>query len=270
LRDLDSINSAAKSTRFIFTISLIIPLVMGCGAWALAIGAAPKQALNDNFLALLGLGIASSAIIAFPIPYIFRWNWESKYFGTGILSLSSVSILGIYPILCIAQYSSLPILARLSLVGLECILITRWCLRFVNLYRVIYSDKELFHCIYTEESSAIYYSQQADKQVVEKLLKFEQFPHSKYFIFSGVAAFSLTPFATSLSRIIGTPFIHIFLSIFSTPLNLMFLGLTTRAWLVFYYYPMTMQRKTNKPVYVDISSRPSKYLLLHQVHKKDF
>lgn len=267
MRDLDSINSAAKSTRFIFTISLIIPLIMGCGGWALAIGAAPKQALHDNYLALLGLGIASFAIIAFPIPYIFHWNWETKYFGTGMLSLSSASILGIYPVLCVAQYSSLPIFARLTLIGLECILIARWCLRFVNIYKIIYFDKELFHCIYTEELSAIYYSQQADKQIIEQLLKFEQFPHAKYFIFSGLAAFSLTPFATSLSQIIGIPFTHIFLTVFSTPLNLMFLGLATRAWLVFYFYPMKIQRKTNKPVYVDISSRPPKCLSPHQIHK---
>lgn len=269
MRDLDSINSAAKSTRFIFTISLFIPLVMGCGAWALAIGAAPNQALHDNYLGLLGLGIAFSAIIAFPIPYIFHWNWESKYFGTGILSLSSASILGIYPVLCIAQYSSLPIFARLTLIGLECTLTARWCLRFVHIYRIIYFDKKLFYCIYAEEPSAFYYSQQADKQIVEKLLKFKQFPNSKYFTLSGIAAFSLTPIATSLSQFIGVPFIHVFLAIFATPLNLMFLGLATRAWLVFYFYPMKIRKKTNKPVYVDISSRPPKCLPPHQIHKND-
>jgi hypothetical protein len=269
LRDLDSINCAAKSTRFIFAISLIIPLVMGCGAWALAVGAAPKQALHENYLGLLGLGIASVAIIAFPIPYIFHWNWETKYFGTGMLSLSSASILGIYPILCIAQYSSLPIFARLTFVGLECILIIRWCRRFANIYRIIYSKKELFNCIYIEESSAVYYSQQADKQVIEKLLKFEQFPHSKYFILSGLTAFSLTPFATSLSKLIGVPFVHVFLAIFSIPLNLMFLGLTTRGWLVFYFYPMKIKRKTNKPIYVDISSRPPECLTSLRIHKNN-
>lgn len=269
MRDLNSINSAAKSTRFIFTISLIIPLVMGCGAWALATGAAPKQALHDNYLGLLGLGIAFTAIIAFPIPYIFHWNWETKYFGAGMISLSSASIIGIYPILCIAQYSSLPILIRLTLVGLECILIVRWCLRFVNIYRIIHLEKYLFHCIYTEEPSAIYYSQQADKQIVEKLLKLEQFPHSKYFILAGFSAFALTPFATSLSHFIGIPFIHIFLSIFAIPLNLMFLGLTTRGWLIFYYYPIKIKRKTNKPVYVDMSSRPPKCLASHKIHKNN-
>jgi hypothetical protein len=48
------------------------------------------------------------------------------------------------------------------------------------------------------------------------------------------------------------------LAIFATPLNLMFLGLSTKGWLVFYFYPSKIKRETNKPVYVDISSRPPK------------
>lgn len=227
---------------------------MGCGAWALATGAAPEQALHDNYLGMFGLGIAFSAIIAIPIPFIFRWNWESKYFGAGMLSLSSGSILGIYPILCIAQYSSLPTSIRLIIPLLECTLIIRWCLRFANIYKTIYYDKALFNRIYTEEPTAVYYSQQADRKIVEKELKFQQFPHPKYFILATLAAFSLVPFATSVSQFAGVPFIHIFLAVSATPLNLMFLGLTTKGWLVFYFYPNKIIRKTNKPVYVDISS----------------
>lgn len=258
MRNLDSINSSAKSTRFIFTLSLLIPIIMGCGAWALAIGAAPGQPLHDNYLGLFGLGISSTAIIALPIPYIFHWNWETKYFGASMLSLSSASILGIYPILCIAQYSSLPMFFRLIFIFLEFTLIIRWCLRFVNIYNFIYCDKSLFNHIYTEDSSAVYYSQQGDKKVIEKSLKFEQFPHSKYFILASLVAFSLIPFATPVSKFIGVPFIHIFLAIFGTPINMMFLGLATKGWLVFYFYPTKIKIKTNKTVYVDISSRPPK------------
>jgi magnesium-transporting ATPase (P-type) len=137
LRDLDYINSAAKSTTFMFTVSLVIPIVMGCGAWALATGAAPEQPLRENYLALIGLGIAVISIIALPIPYIFRWNWETKYFGAATLSLTSASIIGVYPVLCIAQYSSLPPLIRLALVLLEGTLIIRWCKRFANIYQIV-------------------------------------------------------------------------------------------------------------------------------------
>lgn len=260
MRDLNSINSAAKSTRFIFTVSLIIPLFMGCGAWALATGAAAGQSLHNNYLGLMGLGIASIAVIALPIPYLFRWDWDTKYFGAGMLSLSSGSIIGIYPILCIAQYSSLPILVRFTPIFLEAVLIIRWCLRFINIYKIIYREKDLFHYIYTEEPSAVYYSQQADKKILEKILKFDQFPHPKFFALSTLAAISLIPFSTPISQLIGVPFVHIFLAIFAIPLNLIFLGLSTKGWLVFYFYPTKIRRETNKSVFVDISSQPPKYL----------
>lgn len=260
MRDLDIINSAAKSPKFFFSISLVIPLVMGGVAWALATGAAPTLVLHNNFLALLGLGIASIAIIAFPIPYIFQWNWETKYFGAGSFAICSGAILGIYPILCIAQYSPLPIFIRLTFVSAELILIARWCLRFVNIYHIIYRADDLFHCIYSEELSAVYFSQQADKKIIEKFYKFEQFPDSKYFIPSTLIALSMIPFAAPISQFIGVPFIHIFLAVFATPLNLMFLGLATKGWLVFYFYPAKIKKTTNKPVYVDISSRPPKHL----------
>lgn len=233
---------------------------MGCGAWALATGAAPEKPTHENYLALLGLGIASIAALSLPIPYLFRWNWETKYFGAGIFSLSSGSIIGLYPILCIAQYSSLPALARLVLVLLEGILIVRWCLRFSDAYKIIYHDKNLFNCIYTEELSAVYYSQQADKKIAGKILKFSVFPEPKYFIAAGLLAFSLIPFATPASQFIGIPFTHIFLAVFATPLNLMFLGLSMKGWLVFYLYPKKIKNETNKPVYVDISSQPAKCL----------
>lgn len=260
MRNLNSINSAAKSTRFLFAVSLIIPIFMGCGAWALAIGAAPEKPIDENYLALFGLGIAFVAIMALPVPYIFHWDWEAKYFGAGMLPLSSGAIIGLYPILCIAQYSSLPILARLFPVLLEVILIARWCLRFSNIYKVIYNDKNLFHCMYTEDLSAVYYSQQADKKIMVKMLRFDEFPSSKFFIASGLVSFSLIPFATPVSEFIGVPFAHIFLAIFATPLNLMFLGLSMKGWLVFYLYPMKIKKATNKLVYVDMSSQPPKCL----------
>jgi len=259
LRDLDTINGAAKSTRFMFTISLIIPLVMGFGAWALAIGAAPNQPLSDNFLAQFGLGVTTIAVIALPIPYIFHWNWETKYFGAAMLPLCSGSILGIYPILCIAQYSSLPAPARLAFVSFEGILIFRWCRRFVTTYNTVYCNKNLFHSLYAEEPSEVYYSQQADKKVIEKILKFEQVPHSSCFIISALIAFFATPFATQLSKFVGVPFIHIFLALLSTPLNLMFLGFATKGWLIFYLYPGKIKKITDKPIYVDISSKPPKF-----------
>jgi hypothetical protein len=52
------------------------------------------------------------------------------------------------------------------------------------------------------------------------------------------------------------PFTHIFLAILALPLNLIFLGASTKMWLVYYFYPMKIKKEKNKPVYVDISSHP--------------
>ncbi len=256
MRNLDEINAAAKSTRFAFMVSLVIPIIMGWGAWALAAGAAPRLPFQQNRLEILGLGISGIAITMLPISYLFKWNWETKYFGAGLLPFASGSILGIYPILCITLYSSLPISIRLALIFFHFALIIRWCYRFVAIYRTIYRNEHLFQYIYNEDSSAVYYSQQADKNVVNKLLKFNQFPSARFVTLSLLAAFSLIPFNTPLSRVIGLPFTHIFLAVAATPLNLMFLGLGTKMWLVYYLYPMKIKKKNQKPVYVDISSKP--------------
>jgi len=233
---------------------------MGAGAWALAAGAAPSLPLQENYLAAFSLGIIASTILALPIPYIFNWNWEAKYFGAGLFPFASGSILGIYPVLCIALHSSIPATISITLILCEAILINRWCHRFINIYRAIYLNKDLFHYIYSEESSGVYYLQQAEKKVIDKVFKFNQFPSSKICIFWFLAAFSMIPFATPISRFSGLPFIHIFLAIGATPLNLMFLGLSTKIWLVYYFYPMKIIQETRKPVYVDISTCPPKSL----------
>jgi hypothetical protein len=242
---------------------------MGCGAWALASGAAPSLPLHNNYLEVFGLSLIACAVVAFPAPYIFRWDWEAKYFGAGLLPFASGSVLGVYPVLCIALYSSLTLPVCIALILTQGILITHWCNRFVKIYRNIYNDKTLFNYIYTEESTAVYYLQQADKKVIDKLFKFQQFPSSRFCIISLFFAFALIPFAGSLSRLTGIPFIHIFLAIGATPLNLMFLGLSTRMWLVFYFYPMKIRKETNKPVYVDMSSQPSTPLRSYRIRKNE-
>jgi hypothetical protein len=259
LRDLDSINGAAKSTGYVFAISLIISVFMGSGGWALATGAAPTLPLSENYLKVFSLSIIFFSIIAFPIPLIFKWNWEAKYFGAGLIPFASGSILGLYPIFCITLYSSLPLLIRIAFLLLEVILIIHWCNRFTKIYRRIYNEKKLYNYIYAEDSTAVYYLQQADKKIITKQFKFQQFPSLKFCALSFISAFSLIPFATSLSNIIGLPFIHIFLAIGATPLNLMFLGLSTKMWLVYYFYPMRIHKETQKRVYVDMSSQPKDF-----------
>lgn len=256
MRNLDEINAAAKSTRFMFTISLIIPMFMGWSAWALSLGAAPTRPLHDNYFALSGLMIIALAILALPVPYLFRWNWETKYFGASFLSLATASIGAIYPLLCIAWFSTLPLIARLLIVSVEIAAITKWCSRFAAIYKKIYADKQLFRAIYEEEPHAVYFTQQGDKKIVEQVFKFNPVPQSKYFLLFLLAGLVLVPFASPLSSAIGIPFIHVFLAITSIPLTLMFLGMGTKMWLVCYFYPNKIQNETNKPVYIDMSSKP--------------
>lgn len=258
MRDLDATNIVARSTKFAFTVSLIIPLIMGCGAFALAEGAAPNLPLSDNRLALLSLAIVACAILSVPMPYIFKWNWETKYFGALMFSLSSGSIVGIYPLLCIVQYSLLPLVARIAMGLIVSAATIRWCVRFVKAYRTIYADQSLFRCIYEEEPTAVFYLQQGDMQIFQKILNLELFPSGKCFFIFLSAAFSLIPFASSVSHFVGVPFVHVFLAISSVPLDLMFLGMSTKMWLVYYFYPMKIKRQTKKPVYVDMSSKSIK------------
>jgi hypothetical protein len=258
LRDLNAVNIAAKSTKFVFTISLIIPIIMGLGALALANGAAPTQPLRDNYLEILSLGIIALAIIALPMPYVFKWNWEAKYFGASMFSLASGSIVGIYPMLCIVQYGALPLVVRIAIALLACAITIQWCNRFVKAYKMIYKNEHQFQCLYEEESDAVYYLQQGDKKILNKLPRADLFPGSKYFLLSLSVAFSMIPFASSISEFIGLPFIHVFLAVSATPLNLMFIGMATKMWLVYYFYPHKIKRNTNKPVFVDMSSQPLK------------
>jgi hypothetical protein len=183
LRDLNAINVSAKSTKFAFTISLIMPLIMGLGGWALADGAAPTLPLRDNYLEMLSFGIIAIAIVALPIPHVFKWNWETRYFGALMFSLGSFSIMGIYPLLCIIQFSPLPLLVRLSIALLVSVVTIRWCARIVKTYKAIYADKRLFNCIYEEESTAVYYLQQGDRKIFEKKFKLNYFqPQSTLFV----------------------------------------------------------------------------------------
>jgi hypothetical protein len=242
-----------------FSVSLIIPIFMGLGAWALADGAARNASSHNNFPEVLGLGIVVLALVASPVPYLFRWDWKAKYFGAGFLCLATGSILGLYPILCLALFSSLPLVLRLSVALIQAAIIAKWCYRFVEIYKKIAEDRALFQCIYAEEGEAVYYLQQADKHLIDRKLKFSQLPSSGTFLLALLIAFSLVPFAFPVARLIGLPFTHIFLAIAAAPLTLMFLGLSTKMWLVYYFYPSKIMRETHKPVYVDISSQPCKH-----------
>lgn len=256
MRDLDRANAALQSTKHVFTISLLIPLVMGFGAWALATGAAPGLPLRANYLEMFALALIGISILSLPLPYIFNWNWETKYFGAGLLLFGTGSIMGIYPILCMVLYGTSPLVLRIPLIIFEGMLIAWWCNRFIKVYRSIYDEKSLFNQIYAEEDKEVYFLQQADKKILENHFRFRQIPADILLVAPMIVSLAMTPFASPISAFFGVPFAHVFLAIGASPLNLLFLGMSTKAWLIFYYYPYKIKRSTNKRVYMDKTSQP--------------
>ena len=127
--------------------------------------------------------------------------------------------------------------------------IVYWCRRFVVYYRRVFFDGDR-HLLYEENDDAIYYLQQGDKTLFEKKRKLDQLPSNLAFVLFTGLAFLMAPFASSLVRFVGIPFIHIFLTVAGLPITLMCLGLAVRGYLIFYYYPWHLKRMTGKDVYV--------------------
>lgn len=256
MRNLDEINSAAKSTASIFSISLILPIFMGWLTWAMATGAAPTVALRANYLAMFGLAISAISILLFPIPFLFRWDWRACFYGSALFGLGSFAWVGITPLLCLVTLSHMAITFRILILVGYVIPTMLWCFRFIKIYRIIYANKALFQMIYTEEDDRVYFLQQGDRQVLEKVLRFSQFPPNWAFILAVSTATILAFFRLEIIDFIGVPFLQIFLTISMLPVSLAFLGLATKMWLIFFTYPRKIKTRLGKTTYVDMVSKP--------------
>jgi hypothetical protein len=161
-----------------------------------------------------------------------------------------MGLIGIVPWLSIVLFSSLPVWIRLLLFGIYSSVIVFWCRRFVIYYRRIYFDADLRGLLYEEHDDVIYYLQQGDKTLFEQKLKLDQFPPDLMFVLSIALAFLMTPFASGLARLVGIPFVYIFLTVAGLTIAVMCLGIAVRGYLIFYYYPWQLKRTTGKEVYV--------------------
>lgn len=227
-----------------------MPFLLGIVCLPLAFSAAPSRSFSENFLAIFCAATSVIALLFMFIPRLFGWDWRSKYFGTPLFYLGTMGLVGIIPWLSIVFFSSLPLSTRLLLFGIYSGAIVFWCRRFVVYYRHIYLHAELRRFVYEEHDDVIYYLQQGDKTLFEKKLKLNQFPPNLMFVLFMALAFLMAPFASSLARSAGIPFIHIFLTVAGLPITLMCLGLAVRGYLIFYYYPWQLRRATGKEVYV--------------------
>lgn len=258
MRNLHLVNQAAKSTAHVFTISLVIPFFLGWIVWALATGASSSAATTSRILSAIGPALSLVAIIALPLPYIFRWDWEVKYFGAATFAFASGALIGLFPIACIICYAAVEFWWKVTIVVFEIFLNIWWCSRFVSVYRKIHSCNEYCDAIYEEDSDAIYYVRQVESRILKSKLKFDEVPRDKFFLISTAAAFMLVPFAASVSKLFGIPFIHVFIAVLATPINLLFLGLGMKGVLAFYIYPSRLRRLKNKRIYIDMSSAARK------------
>jgi hypothetical protein len=238
----------AKPQR-IASSGAVIPLILGALGILLAKNAAPAVPFSENPLCLFNLLTMVFAVGMLLVPRIFGWGWESKYFGASLFNLGSLTLIFFTPYLCLIIYSqlSLPIKAVMLLSGIAAHII--WCRRFIIFYKEIDASK----FIYQEDGDAVYYMQRKDKNLIEKKFKFNQIPKGRYFLVFIFISLALTPFMATIRMATGIPFIHVFFSVGTIPISLMAAGLSTRAWLIFYYYPGKIQAATGKLVYVDMS-----------------
>jgi hypothetical protein len=245
----------AKPARIASTGS-IIPLTFSVLSILLARNAAPGVPFDQNPVCLLGALVAVLAFGMLLIPRLFKWGWESKYYGTSLFNLGSLTLIFLSPYLCLVIYGKLSITVKAAIFfsGVTAHII--WCRRFVIFYRKV-KNTGASKLIYQEDTDAVYYMQQADKYVMEKEFKFNQFPSGRYFLLFSGLAFFMMPFMDSIRSVTGIPFMHVFFIVGTMPISLMATGISTRAWLIFYYYPMEIKSATGKQVYVDMSSSTS-------------
>jgi hypothetical protein len=218
----------------------------------LASEATPHQPWISTPLAKFCLLLCPVALVTAFMPKAFNWDWRTKYFGFITFHFSSVSLLGIVPWLCILLYGVPPAWEKALLFLFYVVPTIWWCGRFVTYYGKIYTDKDLRGLVYVEEPDAIYYMQRNDTWLIEKKYKLKVLPTNLLIVIPMAFAFLLAPWIRTVQMHVGLPFPHIFLTIASLPIVMMVLGLATKCYLVYYYYPRIINLETGKEVFVDM------------------
>lgn len=249
-------NLAMAHPKQLGSLGALVPLTLGACAVALAEGAAPRLAFNSNPLSLFCAAVCIASCGLMIWPRLFGWGWETKYFGVSSAYIGSVALLGVIPCLTLVFYGTAPWPIKACIALTYITLHARWCWRFVLLYRRIHDDPVLCGQLYQEDDDAVYYLQKGDRSLIEKTLKFEQFPSNTFFISAFLLSLAVIPFMSDAKSLFGIPVVQIMLTICALPVSMMGLGLATRGWLVFYHYPGLIKKATGKQVYVDMDTKP--------------
>ena len=252
---LDEVNpSFARPQRFISLGALMLLLNAGI-SWVLATLAAPEIPFSQNPLAIISSLLVLLSVVLGLIPMIFKWDWRVQYFGICSLYLASASLPGVMPWLCIVLYSRIPLYARIALFLVFVLSIYWWCHRFVVYYRKVMSNAAYREKVYCEHESAVHYLQKNDAWLINKKYKFRQTPHMGVFLLAIIAAISIAPIMGKISLFSGLPFPYLFTAIGFFPFVLLLLGISVRGYLIYYYYPREIRKKTGKEIYIDMATR---------------
>ena len=196
------------------------------------------------------------ACLGFLVPWLFKWDWQAKFFGVSFIFLGTLSLICIVPLLLLVFYSNLWWPVRAFIFILYFLLHAAWCFRFIVFYKNISESNELFSIMYVEEEDAVYFFQEVDRYLIEKIFKFRQIPSDLIFAVPMVIAVSATFAIEVVKELVGLSFVHIFMVIAGLPVSLMCFGIAAKAALVFYYYPTKIWSRTGKRVYVDMNTLP--------------
>jgi hypothetical protein len=253
LKDLDATNpqgmKPSKFTSFGAGVSAAIVLICVPFAW----GAAPGIPVTENPIVRLLLMMLTLSLALSIISIVCKWDWKIKYFGFSMLSVGSISLLALVPLLAVLVFGvlswSIKLLISIFYIGSH----VWWCRKFFVLYDQIFNDEGMRNILYEEDVDAFYYKRRGDSYLLEKRFKFSQMPSGSYFGIFILLGLMLLPLIGTVRNLTGVPFAHVFLTIAMLPVSWMGIGLAIRGLLVCYHYPARIRRITGKEVYVDLT-----------------
>ncbi|WP_152594629.1 hypothetical protein [Massilia sp. BSC265] len=258
MRDLDSINPTFMRPSGFSRIGGLGALLLTLLSIPFASGPVPDIPLERNPIVSVLVVMLITSIGLLVAPFLSKWDWRTKYFGTSVLCIVSFILFTLIPCIVLFVYGTAPLIIDAMVFSIYAICYFFWCRKFFAIYREIYDSAELREILYQEDLDAIYYSQRGDKYLLEKIYRFSQVPRDRYFVCSIVLACLLIPSMERLKELLGIPFHHIFLIVGAFPVSLMFAGLAVRSYLIFYKYPAELKKATGKEVYVDLVSNCQK------------
>lgn len=254
MKNLDLLNPAFARPSSLCSFGAVIPLILSLSSIALSSSALKNTASLNNPLSLVLIFIAIVSFLMIFWPRIFKWNWSAKYFLVSSFEMGCVGMLGGVPWLCLLFYSTIFLPYRIALFLSYLLIISIHSRRIAAMYRDLRSHNDLLSKIYQTENNVTYYLQKNDVNLIEKKYKLSLFPKGIYFIVFPLLAFCTIPLSNEISDMIGLPYPHIFLGIFSIPIDMMALAFIARGLFVFHHLPKYL-KKTSSTVYVDMVSK---------------